>query len=200
MSDSLIAALDGRVLRLRLNRAESRNVLTAEMCAAAASALRRAAADEDMGAILLEASGPVFCAGCEDDAAFAELLGAVDGLTKPLVVCVQGPAMNEGVFLIAAAHVAVAAQGSTFAVAHIRQGAFSANGFDTLARAIGKRRALELCITGRVFTQPDALQWGLVHHAAPAFEVDDRASAIAESLATMNPRAMAEALDYMKSG
>ena len=65
----------------------------------------------------------------------------------------------------------------------IRRGVFPYLSYVPLARAIGTRRALELCISGRVFTVPEAMAWGLVHHTAPTFEFDDRAFAIAEQLA-----------------
>ena len=63
-----------------------------------------------------------------------------------------------------------------------------------MASAIGERRALELGVTGRIFSTAEALAWGLVHHVAPAFELDDRATEIATALANANPDAIRAAL------
>ena len=67
--------------------------------------------------------------------------------------------------------------------------------FQAVARAIGKRRAQELALTGRIFTTPEALSWGLVHAVTPAFELDDRASVIATQLSTSNPGVVRKILE-----
>jgi methylglutaconyl-CoA hydratase len=178
---------EGGVARIRLNQPERRNVLSREMCGALSSALKEDSGDAQTGAILLESTGPVFCGGGDagepDVTQLEELLHVSANLLKPLVAAVQGPAMGPGVALLANAVVVVAAQGATFAMDEIRRGAFPYLSYVPLARAIGTRRALELCISGRVFTVPDAIAWGLIQHTAPAFEFDDRAFAIAEQLA-----------------
>ena len=101
---------------------------------------------------------------------------------KPIVAAVQGPALAEGVALLACCDIVVAAQGVSFALTEVREGRVPI-GLAAIARAIGMRRARELALTGRVFTAPEALQYGLVHHLAPAFEFDERADAIAKQLA-----------------
>lgn len=182
---------EGRVVRVRLNQPDSRNAFSRELCRGLLEALLAADRDEAARAILLESAGPVFTAGwdpgevrtVEDLTLHDALLNIAAELHKPLVAAVQGPAFDPGVALIANAAVAVAAQGASFAMADIRGGVFPYIAFGPLARSIGHRRAAELCLTGRVFSVPEALSWGLVHHAAPAFEFDDRAFAIAEQIA-----------------
>jgi enoyl-CoA hydratase/carnithine racemase len=149
------------------------------------AALLEADADDGVRVILLAATGPLFCPA---------MPGAPDELfelrlTKPLIAAVQGPALAEGVALLAVADVVVAAQGVSFALTEIRDGRWP-RGLAAVGRAIGARRARELALTGRVFTAPEALQWGLVHHMAPAFEFDDRAEAIAGQLAAADPAAV----------
>ena len=58
--------------------------------------------------------------------------------------------------------------------------------FDAVARAVGDRRALELALTGRIFSTAEAAAWGLIHMVAPAFELDDRATETATALANAN--------------
>jgi enoyl-CoA hydratase/carnithine racemase len=81
----------------------------------------------------------------------------------------------------------------------IREGKSSPLIIRALACAIGARRALELALSGRVFSIPEALAWGLVHHVAPAFELDDRAMEVAGGIAHANPEAIREMLKNQKS-
>ena len=111
-------------------------------------------------------------------------------------MAMQGVAISAGVALIANAHVAVAAQGSSFGLTDIREGRCHPGILGAVAAAIGDRRARELSLTGRVFTAPEALAWGLVHAVAPPFELDDRASAIATALANADPGAARALLSF----
>jgi enoyl-CoA hydratase/carnithine racemase len=90
------------------------------------------------------------------------------------------------VALLANAHIVVAAQGSSFGLTDLRDGRCDARVQAAVARVLGDRRAKELALTGRVFTTPDALQWGLVHAAVPAFELEDRALAVVQGIGGAN--------------
>ncbi|MEO8025099.1 MAG: enoyl-CoA hydratase/isomerase family protein [Bryobacteraceae bacterium] len=151
--------------------------------------LLAADAEPAVRVVLLDATGPLFCAAMPDlpDELFTHRF------SKPLVASVQGPAVAEGVALLACAHVVVAAQGVSFALTEIRE-ARAPRGLAAIGRAIGLRRARELALTGRVFTAPEALQYGLIHHLAPAFEFDDRADAIAGQLAVADATSIAQIL------
>ena len=109
--------------------------------------------------------------------------------SKPIVCAVQGPALGGGIGLICNAHVAVAAHGSSFGLTEIRIGMWPFVIYRSVALALGERRALELSLMGRIFNVPEAVQWGLIHEAVPAFELDDRVTAIAMHLAQSSPQA-----------
>lgn len=198
---------EGRVLRVALNRPEKKNALSAELCGLIADEVERAGADPNIGCILLEARGDVFCAGMdlsEATARFAELgsvherlFTLVRRVPKPIVAAVSGPALGGGVGLIANAHVVVAAHGCNFALSEIRVGMWPFVIWRAVVNAIGERRATALAMTGRVFGANEALQWGLIHEIAPAFEVDDRATATAAHLADSAPDAMRLGLQYL---
>jgi enoyl-CoA hydratase/carnithine racemase len=183
---------DGRLCRITLAQPEKRNVLDAAACRELLRELTDAAANTGTGAILIEADGPVFCAGAEpeDDS----LLTIGGHISKPIVAAVQGVALSGGLALAANAHVVVAAQGTSFGLTSIRDGRWPDAMFRSVAAAMGERRALELGLTGRVFSTPEALAWGLVHYVAPAFELDDRATEIATALANASPEAIRAAL------
>jgi enoyl-CoA hydratase/carnithine racemase len=188
---------DGRLRRITLAAPEKRNVLDREATSALLSELTEAAADAGTGAILLEADGPVFCAGaeCEDD----QLFTIRERLGKPLIVAVQGAAISGGLAIVASAHIAVAAQGSTFGFLDIREGRWNRRVYRAIAGAIGERRALEIGMTGRIFSTQDAMAWGLIQQVAPAFELDDRAMEIGTAVANANPDAIREALGWSRS-
>jgi enoyl-CoA hydratase/carnithine racemase len=182
---------DGRVRRITLAAPARRNTIDQALAREFLAELAHAASDPATGAILLDAEGPVFCAGADslpdlpdDFFTFGRLL------EKPIVVAVHGVAVSAGLALIANAHVAVAAQGSSFGLTDIREGRSHAGLLDAVARALGQRRTVELALTGRIFSTPEALAWGLVHSVAPAFELDDRATAAATALANASAEAV----------
>ena len=178
---------DGRLYRIALSSPETRNVIDAEGCRDLLREIHAAEGDESVGAILLEADGHIFCAGCEPD---EELMSIGRTFTKPIVAAVQGVVLSGGLALAANAHVVVAAQGTSFGLTDIRERRSSAAIVSAVAGAIGHRRALELALSGRIFSTPDALAWGLVHHVAPAFELDDRATEVAGGIANADPEAI----------
>jgi enoyl-CoA hydratase/carnithine racemase len=177
----------GRLYRIALSSPETRNVIDAEGCRDLLRELRGAAADESVGAILLEADGHIFCAGCDPD---EELMSIGRRIAKPIIAAVHGVVLSGGLALAANAHVVVAAQGTSFGLTDIREGRWSEAFADAIGDAIGKRRALELALSGRIFSTPEALAWGLVHHVAPAFELEDRATEVAIGIANANPEAI----------
>ena len=185
----------GRVRRITLAAPAQRNVVTAALAADLLRELAQAESDADTGALLLDAEGPVFCGGIEGPLDLPEeALSFGSRAAKPLVAAVQGVALSAGLALIANAHVVVAAQGSSFGLTDIREGRCYPQVLEAVARAIGLRRARELALTGRIFSTPEALAWGLIHAVTPAFELDDRASAIATGLANANASAVREVL------
>ena len=183
---------DGRLCRIALAAPDKRNALDAAACRELLHELKDADADAAVGAILLEADGPVFCAAAEPDNDALFRVGRT--ATKPIVAAVQGVAISGGLALVANAHVVVAAQGTSFGLPEIREGKWNGASFEALAWALGRRRATELAITARIFSTPEALAWGLVHYVAPPFELDDRASEIATVLANANADVLKQAL------
>jgi methylglutaconyl-CoA hydratase len=183
---------DGRLRRISLSAPEKRNVLDQTASRALLDELNDAAADPQTGAILLEAEGQVFSAGA--DSGEDQLFTIRERLAKPLIVAVQGIAISGGLALVANAHIAIAAQGSTFGFIDIREGRWNHAVHKAMVRAIGERRALEIGMTGRIFSAQDALSWGLIHQIAPAIELDDRATEIGTAVANANPDAIRAAL------
>jgi enoyl-CoA hydratase/carnithine racemase len=209
MRESLNISREERVLRITLDRADKRNALTSAMCAGIVETIEASHDDPSVGAILIDAKGDVFCAGMDLDEAStdkaAELTAIHERLftagtwaRKPIVAAIQGPALGGGVGLICNTHVAIAAHGSSFGLTEIRLGMWPFVIYRSVALALGERRALELSLMGRIFNVPEAVQWGLVHEATPAFELDDRATAVAMHLAQSSPEAVRLGLEFVQ--
>ncbi len=201
---------EDRVLRLALNRPDKKNALSSDLCGALADAIDEASADASTGCVLIEARGDTFCAGMDLAEAAGEDASAKTAIherlftsgfrsRKPIVAAVSGPALGGGVGLIANAHIAVAAHGATFGLTEIRIGMWPFVIWRAVTAAIGERRATALALTGRIFSVNEALGWGLVHEVAPAFELDDRATATAHHLAESAPEAIRLGLEYLDS-
>jgi enoyl-CoA hydratase/carnithine racemase len=210
MSTSLEINREEAILRLTLNRPEKRNALNTELCSAIVESVEHAGSDDSVRVILIESKGEVFCAGMDLDEALEpgaaertvihERLFTLGFRTrKPIVAAVQGPALGGGVGLIANAHIVVAAHGSTFGLTEIRIGMWPFVIYRAVAAALGERHALELSLTGRIFSLPDAVQWGLVQESVPAFELDDRAGAVAAHLAASSAQAIQAGLEFVSA-
>jgi len=193
-SPNLLINQEGRVRRITMARPEKRNALSIAMCEALLAAFDEAEADAGTGCILLDAQGKVFCSGMDLDEALEQgptgglevherLFTVGSRLSTPIVAAVQGPALAGGIGLLCNAHVVVAAMGTNFGITELRIGMFPFVIFRAVAAAIGERHAMELSLTARVFQTDEALRMGLIHQAAPEFELDDRASALAHTIA-----------------
>ena len=132
---SIEVAREGRVLRASLNRPQHRNLLTFEVAQALVNIVDQAQSDDAVGAVLVDGRGEFFCYGGEPDLPDA-LWTLSERLTKPLVAAVQGAALSAGMALVAQAHVAVAAQGTSFGLLDIRNGVFPP-ALHAVAEAIG---------------------------------------------------------------
>jgi enoyl-CoA hydratase/carnithine racemase len=191
---------DGRVYRLELRDTESQNRFSRPLIAALLHHLQLADADASIGCVLISAVGPLFSPGIEtsdlrqwnnDEMEQAEkLLSFSTWIRKPVVAAVQGPAMGAAVTLLANCHLVVIAQGCSFALPEIRSGSWPALGFGILQQILGPRRALSLSLLGRQFSSPEAIQFGLAHEMTPAFELEDRADALASYLSNLKPAAL----------
>lgn len=204
----LLISREERVLRLTINRADKRNALSADLCTKLCEAIEDSWSDPEIRCVLIDAAGPVFSAGMDLDEALApdaadkmavheRLFTLRSRARKPIVAAVQGPALGGGLGLIANSHIAIAAHGCTFGLTEIRIGMWPFVIFRSISAAIGERRSTELSLSGRIFTLPEAVQWGLISESVPAIELDDRATAVALHLASASPRAIELGLSYV---
>jgi enoyl-CoA hydratase len=181
---------------LRLNRPAKRNALSAALRSQLVDALGDAAADDQIGAVLLTAAGDTFCAGFD----LAELASAPDPervfadardyhhrvhtFPKPLVAAVGGPALAGGFDLALLCDIRIASPDATFGQPQVRRGIPAS--YELMAHVLGVAPARELCLTGRTITATEAHQLHLVTEVTTAAELEDRAATVARELAA-NP-------------
>jgi enoyl-CoA hydratase/carnithine racemase len=199
--------VDGRIARLELNDPEHRNALSYAMVRELIQALHRVEADPSIRAALLAGAGSHFSAGAnlkefaaeleqpaerhwESGALWEELATLIPRMSKPVVAAVQGYALAGGCGLVALADLAVAADGAKFGMTEIRIGLFPLLVLPALRRAVGHRRALELCLLGDIIDAGEALRIGLVGRVVPAGQLDAAALEVARALAQKSPEAV----------
>ncbi len=196
-----------RVLHIRLTRLEKRNALTADMCNGIVEAIDAVQDDPDIGAVMLAADGPVFSSGMDLDEAVTDKASDLGPIherlfsigfesRKPIVIAVNGAALGGGLGLVAQGHFVIAEQSSQFCLPEIKVGLWPFLVYRALEVSIGSRRTLALSLTGRTFTAPDALAWGLVHKTCPDNEVYDQACNAARDIAKSCPAAISAGMTY----
>ena len=192
---------DGPAVRATLNRPEKRNALSLDLMQELVAALRRASADPETRVIVLEAAGPAFSAGHDlsemigRDVPFfqrlfdvcTELMETIHRLPQPVVAKVHGMATAAGCQLVAACDLAVAADSARFATPGVKIGLFCSTPMVPLSRAIGRKRALDMLLTGRPIDAATALDWGLVNRVVPEDALDAEVDALVEAIARSSP-------------
>jgi len=197
---------DRRILRITLNRPEKRNALNLELCKQLVEALDGADTDRGVGAVVLNANGPAFCAGMDlketidvDQTRLADiherLFTTIHRIRTPIIAAVHGAALAGGTGLAANGHMVIARDDARFGLTEIRIGLWPVLIFRSIEHAMGERRAVELSLTGREFSAGEARDYGLVTEIA-----DDplrRATDLAMQLAGFSPVAITAGLDYV---
>jgi enoyl-CoA hydratase/carnithine racemase len=204
--DLLVRADDGGVARLTLNDPQRANVLSSAMMDALSQALAGLCADPSVRVIVLGASGRIFCAGHDlsellaldgrlaREALFtrcSDLMQAIVACPKPVIARVQGAAVAAGCQLVASCDLAYAADTARFAVSGVNLGLFCSTPGVALARAVNRKDALEMLLTGRFVDAAEAATMGLINRAVPADQLDAKLDEAARAIADKAPDAIA---------
>ncbi len=198
MDSPVLFEKDARgVVRLTLNRPTSFNALSEEMLAALQSALDAVAADESARVVVLAAEGRAFCAGhnlkemiatpklAYYQKLFAQcsrMMLAIQKLPVPVIARVQGLATAAGCQLVAQCDLAVASTEARFAVSGVNYGLFCSTPSVPLLRNMSPKQAMEMLVTGDFIDAATAAGRGLVNHAVPAGQLDERIGQLVESI------------------
>ncbi|HEX4381739.1 MAG TPA: enoyl-CoA hydratase, partial [Myxococcales bacterium] len=177
------------VVTLTLNRGERMNPLSSEMIDALQTELKALASDTSARAVVLAANGKAFSAGHDlkemrahqsEHAWQQKLFGdcnlmmlQLTQLRVPVIARVQGIATAAGCQLVSMCDLAVAASEARFALPGVNIGVFCTTPAVGVVRNIGRKRSMEMLMTGEMISSATALEWGLINRAVPAAKLDE---------------------------
>ena len=209
----LLVDTDGGVTTLTLNRPEALNALTSGLRVELLAALKTAARDSAVRAVVLTGAGRAFCAGADLRGGSGErefrrvlaaeynpLILAIRELEKPVVAAVNGVAAGAGMSLALAADLVVASSEARFVPAFGRIGLVPDSGLTrTLVRGLGRHRAAAILLLGEPLGAAEAATAGLVARVVPGDELASAAGELARTLAAGPTRAMGLAKRLMNA-
>jgi len=191
---------------LMLNRPSARNALSLGLMQALVAELVAIDADPSVKAVVISGAGPAFCAGHDlrelrskpDRAAYettfqlcSQLMTAIVRLPKPVIARVHGVATAAGCQLVATCDLAIAAETARFATPGVNIGLFCSTPMVALTRAVGRKAAMEVLLTGELIDAPRAYALGLVNRVVPEAELDAAVSALAGQIVAKSPLTLA---------
>jgi enoyl-CoA hydratase/carnithine racemase len=190
-----------RVATLTLDRPEKRNALSLELMERLTRALADVGERTDVAVVILAASGSVFSSGHDlgelvDRSArdyqrifdqCVDMMGAVQRIPQPVIAMVRGVATAAGCQLVATCDLAFADESASFGTPGVRIGLFCSTPMVAVSRAIGRKRALQLLLTGERIDARTAVEWGLINACVPAAELEEHTRRVAAQIVRASP-------------
>ena len=189
---------------ITLNNPEKMNALSVALMTELTAELRRQAGRDDVQVVVIRGAGRAFSAGhdlremvdksLEEEREVFEtcerLMATVQGIPQPVIASVHGIATAAGCQLVAACDLAVASEEARFATNGIRNGIFCYTPMVPVSRAIGRKRALEMVLTGNFIDAQTAEHWGLVNRVVAAARLDAEVRELAHQIGSLSPVAV----------
>jgi enoyl-CoA hydratase/carnithine racemase len=186
---------DGGILTITLKRPERRNALSLELMLALRHCLDQTG--PEIKVVILAAEGKAFSSGHDlgeltgreaNDyvrifSVCTELMDRIQSIPQPVIARVQGIATAAGCQLVAACDLAIASEDAAFATPGVKIGLFCSTPMVALTRAVGRKRALEMLLTGKAIDAATAAEWGLINRVVPASELVASTLALARDIA-----------------
>jgi enoyl-CoA hydratase len=196
---NILVETRGKVGIIRLNRPQALNALNAALMAEVTQAVAAFEADAGIACMIVTGSEKAFAAGADIkemadksymDAFMGDFAAGWDALArsrKPIVAAVAGFALGGGCELAMMCDVVIAADTAKFGQPEVKLGVIPGiGGTQRLTRAVGKAKAMDLCLTGRMMDAAEAERAGLVARVVPAASLMDEAVKVAETIASMS--------------
>lgn len=198
--ETLLTEVDGQVGIITLNRPEALNALNSKLCAELIDALAAWESDDGVGCVVLTGAGRAFAAGADIkemapqsymDVYKSDMFGAfehaVSAFRKPLIAAVNGFALGGGCELAMLCDFILASEAAKFGQPEINLGVMPGiGGTQRLTRFVGKSKAMEMCLTGRMMDAAEAERAGLVSRVLPADKLLAEAKAAASKIASQS--------------
>jgi enoyl-CoA hydratase/carnithine racemase len=197
----LMFDVEGRLAVITLNRPEKRNALSLELLQELNSLLTDVGQNKDLRVVIIRGEGKVFSSGhdisqlvdnqmkyykgvletCND------VMVKIQRLPQPVIAQVHGVATAAGCQLVAACDLAVAEEGALFGTPGVKIGLFCTTPAVPLVRAIGRKRALEMLLTGRMISALEAERYGLINSVVALDQLPSETKVLAEKIAEASP-------------
>jgi enoyl-CoA hydratase/carnithine racemase len=208
-TDEVLYTVADRVATITINRPDRKNAINEAVTAGLRGCLERAAADPEVGSIVLRGAGGNFCAGADLGSGlmsgarpsflelhqgrgeYARTLVEIMACPKPVLAAIEGYCLAGGIGLCLASDIAVARDDAQFGTPEIKRGLWPYMVTALLIRNVGRKRALELCMLGERISAIEAERIGLINHAVPEGEFQQKVDDTASRLASMSPAIMA---------
>ncbi len=192
----LVEGADG-IAVVTLNRPEKRNALSLEVMRELLAAFAAIGADRSIKAVILRGLGPAFSAGHDlremlersiEDYRLTfdtcvKLMESIQTIPQPVIAEVAGVATAAGCQLVATCDLAIASTAAVFATPGVKIGLFCTTPMVALTRAIGRKRAMEMLLTGEPIDALTAADWGLINRAVPPEALESATSSLASKIA-----------------
>jgi enoyl-CoA hydratase/carnithine racemase len=199
--ENIFQSQDGPVTTILLNRPEKRNALSLGLMLELTQCLEAIGRNREARAVILRAAGKAFCSGHDlgemtgrDIGEYrrifdvcSELMLKIQSIPQPVIAEVQGVATAAGCQLVATCDLAVAAEEAMFATPGVRIGLFCTTPMVALTRAVGRKRALQMLLTGQLVDARSAAEWGLINQVVPAAELQAATLNLASKIAEASP-------------
>lgn len=197
--ETILTETRGRVLLITLNRPKALNAINAQLTREVIRAAIEADADPEIGCIVITGSAKAFAAGADikemQHATYAEMYGGdrfadwdrFTAVRKPILAAVAGYALGGGCELAMMCDIILAADTAQFGQPEIKLGVMPGiGGSQRLTRFVGKAKAMEMCLTGRMMDAAEAERAGLVSRVIAADQLLDEAMKVADTIASMS--------------
>jgi enoyl-CoA hydratase/carnithine racemase len=195
--ENICLATEGNVAVLTLNRPQRRNALSLALMQEMIACLGEIGAQRDIRAVIIAAAGKVFSSGHDLSEMVGrdineyrrlfdvctELMTRIQSIPQPVIAEVQGIATAAGCQLVATCDLAIAAEEAQFATPGVKIGLFCTTPMVALSRAVGRKRALQMLLTGEMIDAHRAAEWGLVNQVVPAGELQAETRRLAARIA-----------------
>ena len=195
--EEILYSTKGPIGILTLNNPKKINALSRQMVAEIIEVLGKIAADEAIKVLIIRAAGKNFCAGHylkeminngvkEYKFIFdqcTKMMQMIHEMPQPVVAQVKGIATAAGCQLVAWCDLAVASEGAQFATPGVKIGLFCTTPGVAISRAIGRKAAMEMLLTGRYFSAQEAKTLGLINRVVPEESLDEETEKLAGQIA-----------------
>ncbi|MDD2619884.1 MAG: enoyl-CoA hydratase-related protein [Syntrophomonadaceae bacterium] len=187
---------------ITLNRPEQLNTFNKSLAIELNTALEEMDKDDEIRVVILKGAGRAFCAGIDVNELFAQRSSAeslkwielmedssliMARMAKPVIASVHSIAVANGIGVVAAADLAIAAEGTQFGATAVNVGLFCMGPAVPLSRNLGRKKALELLLTGDMIDAEEAERIGLINKVVPSEKLEEETMNMARKIAAKSP-------------